>query len=218
MAKHRSKERRRRAKLRALRAVPRPVPRRRFLLQGVFSLMAGAALSWRGLTRVDRRASAQPTRPPTASVDDLAFQQACVRCGLCGTVCENGCIRFFNADEQTVGAFTPYLDVRERSCTLCMRCTNICPSGALKPTPARLPVIAQRVRMGKAVVDPEHCISYLGRLCGYCHDACPLPGEAIKLVPRAIPVVLDGCVGCGRCVEQCPQTPTAIRLVNMVPA
>ena len=60
------------------------------------------------------------------------------------------------------------------------------------------------------LVDADRCISYQGRVCGYCHDACPFPERALKLVPPAKPVVLDGCVGCGRCVELCPQFPTAI--------
>lgn len=151
-----------------------------------------------------------PIRPPTADHDDAAFRSRCIRCGLCGTVCENGCIRFFGLDETRHGPLTPYLDVRARSCTLCMRCTDICPSGALIRVPDDLRVIAERVDMGTARVDPDRCISYLGRICGYCHDACPLPGTAIRLAPPALPVVLDGCVGCGRCVEMCPQQPTAI--------
>ena len=64
-----------------------------------------------------------PLRPPTASHDDAEFQQRCIRCGLCGTVCENGCIRFFGLDEAEHGSMTPYIDPRRRSCTLCMRCT-----------------------------------------------------------------------------------------------
>lgn len=152
-----------------------------------------------------------PVRPPTADIDDERFQAACIRCGLCGTVCENGCIRYFAADAPHWGGLTPYIDVRERSCTLCMRCTEVCPTGALSRVDPELETLARVVRMGTAVVDPDRCISYLGRICGYCHDACPLPGRAIKLVPPAKPVVLeDACVGCGRCVEMCPQTPTAI--------
>lgn len=127
-------------------------------------------------------------------------------------MCENGCIRFFGADETEHGALTPYLDVRRRSCTLCMRCTQICPSGALTAIEDERDAILAGVAMGVAIVDPEHCISYLGRLCGYCHDACPFPGKAIRLAPPALPVVLDDCVGCGRCVELCPQRPTAIRI------
>lgn len=201
----------------ARRARPLPVrdvvSRRRFAIQGL-GLLTGGTLAGVGLLRpsvVSAESGAPPVRPPTADADDAAFRARCIRCGLCGTVCENGCIRFFGVDEADYGAFTPHLDVRRRSCTLCMRCTNICPTGALTPVADDLEVIAHRVKMGVAVVDPDRCISYLGRLCGYCHDACPLPSLAIKLAPPAKPVVQeDGCVGCGRCVELCPQHPTAI--------
>jgi len=179
-------------------------------------LIAGAALARRSLrpsATGTHRGPDEPIRPPTASADDASFQKACIRCGLCGTVCENGCIRYFGLDELEHGPLTPYLDVRRRSCTLCMRCTNICPTGALTPVEAKLDVVKESVRMGRAVVDPEHCLSYLGRLCGFCHDACPIPQTAIKLTPPALPVVLDGCVGCGRCVEYCPQNPTSIIVV-----
>jgi ferredoxin len=130
---------------------------------------------------------------------------------LCGTVCSNGCIRYFGLDEPGHGALTPYLDVRQRACILCMRCTQVCPTGALRPVEEDLSTIAREVEMGTAVVDPDRCLSYQGRICGVCHDACPLPNEAIRLVPKARPHVLsDGCVGCGLCVERCPQSPTAI--------
>lgn len=186
--------------------------RRGFLGAGVAGLTAGAATVVTALrpSPVAAETDEPPVRPPTAGDDDATFRAKCIRCGLCGTVCENGCIRYFGLDENEHGAWTPYLDVRRRSCTLCMRCTNICPTGALTPVEDDLDVIAETVRMGKARVDPDRCISYLGRLCGYCRDACPLPGKAIRLSSPAIPVVLDGCVGCGRCVEMCPQYPTAI--------
>jgi ferredoxin len=210
----RDEDRKRKGK-RRLRVLPRvPVgSRRRFLVQGAIMTAAGAALGTRLLAPSARATerSAPPVRPPTADADDAAFRAACVRCGLCGVVCENGCIRFYGLHEHEHGALTPYLDVRRRSCTLCMRCTQICPSGALQHTVDDLETVAQQIDMGVAVVDPDRCLSYLGRLCGYCHDACPLPGTAIRLEPPARPVVLaDGCVGCGRCVELCPQTPTAI--------
>ncbi len=189
------------------------VSRRRFIAQGGALLVSGVLLFTRRL-----RASAwaletkrAPVRPPTASADDSAFRAACIGCGLCGSVCENGCIRYFGADEPTWGPLTPYLDVRRRSCTLCMRCTNICPTGALQGVPKEMERISAEIKMGVAVVDPNRCISYVGRACGYCHDACPLPKKAIRLVRGAKPLVIeDGCVGCGRCVELCPQVPTAI--------
>ena len=191
-----------------------PIPSRRtFLAAGAALLAAGTGLgSWlvsRGARALER--FRMPIRPPTASRDDAAFRAACSRCGLCGTVCENGCIQYYGADEPRHGGLTPYLDVRRRSCTLCMRCTKICPTNALTPVEDDLPTFAREIKMGIAVVDPDLCLSYLGRVCGYCHDACPLPEQAITLTPPARPVVIrDGCVGCGRCVELCPQTPTAI--------
>ena len=188
--------------------------RRGVLAAGVGLVTGGAALARRAFSRQPALApvDALPVRPPTADADDAAFRARCIRCGLCGTVCENGCIRFFGLDETTHGALTPYLAVRHRSCTLCMRCTNICPTGALSPVPDTPADILDRVKMGRAVVEPNRCLSYLGRVCGYCHDACPFPSDAIRLTPPALPVVLDACVGCGRCVEMCPQAPTAIFL------
>lgn len=194
--------------------------RRRFLLQGL-GLLAGGLLLARRLIRASSGlppTNRLPLRPPSAAANDAHFRASCIRCGLCGTVCENGCIRFFGLEEGKWGVLTPYIDARQRACTLCMNCTQICPSGALSPLARDLKTIAASVHMGTAVVDPDRCLSYLGRICGYCHDACPLPQKAIRLTPPAKPVVLaDGCVGCGRCVEFCPQTPTAID-VRRVPA
>ena len=190
------------------------VPSRRlFLAQGGGFLLAG--LLWG--SRLIRAPQAQsrtgllPIRPPGAAHDDAQFRAACIRCGLCGVVCENACIRFFGIDEAIHGMLTPYLDVRQRSCTLCMKCTAVCPTGALTKIPEEMESIETSVSMGIAKVDPDRCLSYLGRICGYCHDACPLPNKAIQLIPPAKPrILVDGCVGCGRCVEFCPQTPTAI--------
>ncbi len=202
---------------------PREVPsRRRFVGQGLAFLgaswVAGKGLGGGGAHRAEvgcGETERQPIRPPTAHHSDDRFRDACIRCGLCGIVCENGCIRFFGAGEDKHGILTPYLDLRRRSCTLCMRCTNVCPTGALRPVEDNLETIAGTVDMGTAVVDPDRCLSYLGRICGYCHDACPLPGTAILLTPPGKPVVLeDGCVGCGRCVEMCPQVPTAIDVLR----
>jgi ferredoxin len=211
-------ELKRKAALRRLRK-PHVPSRRKFLFQGLAFLIGAIFLGWRRL--VDRAktvfipAGTLPIRPPGALANEKDFLAACIHCGLCGTVCENGCIRFFGLGEKEHGPITPYLDVRLRSCTLCMRCNQICPSGALLPIDEDLQVLKKEVKMGIAEVDPELCISYLGRVCGYCHDACPLPNESIKLIPPATPkVIADGCVGCGRCVEFCPQTPTAIAVVR----
>jgi ferredoxin len=217
-----SRRKRRRKLRRFLRRDP--APRRTFLALGLAAVGGGLAVFFGrvfGPAATARRARAflpagtLPIRPPGALADDLDFASACVHCGLCGDVCDAGCIRFFGLDDVEHGPMTPYLDVRRRSCTLCMKCTQVCPSGALRPIEDDLAAKKAHVRMGVAEVDPELCISYLGRVCGYCHDACPLPQHAIKLIPPATPIVISGgCVGCGRCVEYCPQTPTAISVVR----
>jgi ferredoxin-type protein NapG len=201
-------------------ATRQPVSSRRFFFAQGMTLLGGGAAMVGQLLRPSAWANETeraPIRPPTAGDDEGRFRSACIRCGLCGTVCENGCIRFFATDETRWGALTPYLDVRRRSCTLCMRCTQICPTGALTAVKAEKKAISENVDMGVAVVDPDRCISYLGRVCGYCHDACPLPQKAIRLLPPGKPVVIEkGCVGCGRCVELCPQSPTAIDVQRKV--
>lgn len=198
-------------------AVDRP---RRVLLQGVLLFIAGAG----GLAHLlgppfgrmrsgaeRRERVGPPLRPPTADPDEQVFKSACIRCGLCGTVCESGCIRYLGLEDVVDGVGTPHLDVRRRACTLCMRCTEVCPTSALTPVGRDATAIIANVAIGSAVVDPDLCLSHLGRICGYCHDACPYPGVAIRLVPAGKPEVIDtGCVGCGRCVELCPQVPTAI--------
>ncbi|MCP4504186.1 MAG: 4Fe-4S dicluster domain-containing protein [Deltaproteobacteria bacterium] len=197
---------------------PVQADKRRLLLQGVIFAISGFTFAmWRMFAaklkpRVKLAKGELPIRPPGAVQDEASFQAACIHCGMCGMVCESGCIRFFGANDTEYGPITPYLDVRRRSCVLCMRCTDVCPTGALTPIVKKLEVIRAEVHMGKAEVDAELCISYLGRVCGYCHDACPIPQSALRLLPPASPKVLDGCIGCGRCVEFCPQTPTAIQV------
>lgn len=149
-------------------------------------------------------------RPPGAG-SESDFSLSCIRCGACANVCEAGCIKFFDHSAGLALAGTPYLLARQKACSLCMNCTKTCPTGALKSIERDLEEIKKEVRMGTAVVIEDHCLSANGRVCGVCHDACPLKGEAIRLKPVAKPVIDESvCIGCGRCEERCPQTPTAI--------
>ena len=204
---------RRRLRRRSLERPVRVNRPRRLLIQGMLLFAGGAGGLWHLLGQPSSRAerAGAPLRPPTADPDDETFLGACIRCGLCGTVCDSGAIRYLGLDESTHGVGTPYLDVRRRACTLCMACTQVCPTSALRPVAHDTRSILENVAIGSAVVDPDRCLSHLGRVCGYCHDACPYPAVAIRLVPPARPeVIASGCVGCGRCVELCPQVPTAI--------
>ncbi|MCP4806109.1 MAG: 4Fe-4S dicluster domain-containing protein [Proteobacteria bacterium] len=160
-------------------------------------------------------AAAEPRRtllPPTAGDDFLA---ECIRCRRCGEVCTAGCIEFHPPWSTPELAGTPYIEPRLAGCNTCTMCTQVCPTGAL--TPIDVEDRLEEISMGVAYVDPGLCLSFLGRVCGVCHDACPFPSEAIALGVRAQPEVLEACVGCGRCEERCPQIPAAIRVFRTPP-
>ena len=88
----------------------------------------------------------------------------------------------------------------EHACVLCLQCTEVCPTGALR-------VVEQKedVRIGVAVVDKRTCVSHNGTgVCGACHTACPLRNIAITQGLHNRPIVHeDHCVGCGLCEEAC---------------
>lgn len=183
---------------------------RRFFLSGSF--FAGVSLFHRWLPWRSSSAGGQDgfLRPPGTD-DEAHFLATCSRCRLCANVCAAGCIRFFSVHQSGPLAGTPYLNVRDRACNLCMNCTQVCPTGALKPITDTLSAISDDVRMGTAVVQESFCLSFTGRVCGVCRDVCPLKGKAIRLVPPGKPIVdADVCIGCGRCEERCPQFPAAI--------
>lgn len=149
-------------------------------------------------------------RPPGAIKQDVAFQSACIGCGICAEVCPPACIQFY----QTGGGDnvnTPYISPAEKGCTLCGKCMEFCPTNALSITD-RLDV-----DMGIALIDRDACYPWVDHgVCGACVVACPLGETAIAFDFANIyrPVVNSGCVGCGLCVEVCPHPSLPIRVVE----
>lgn len=167
-------------------------------------------------------------RPPGA-VEESAFLAGCIRCYRCQDACEPGAIQFFTESDGS-NFHTPYVDPAIKGCTLCMKCTQDCPTGVLTP----LEIEEKRtVRMATVELREDLCLSYkaqrirdeqdmLRRLgiastestemverrgpCGECYMFCPLRERAIRLEPGAFlaPLVFaDQCVGCGLCEEIC---------------
>ncbi len=146
----------------------------------------------------------EPLRPPGAIFEDL-FVDKCTRCGKCVEVCPRGAIFPLGA-EYGRAAGSPAVAPRSAPCVVCagLLCTRACPSGAL----TRVAVFD--VQMGTAVVDVGRCVSYQGRDCAACVNACPVPGALTRDAERHPIVAPSLCIGCGVCENLCPTAEASI--------
>lgn len=164
-------------------------------------------------------------RPPGA-LPEKDFLKACLKCGLCVTACPYDTLKLAPASDGKL-AGTPYFVAREIPCYLCTDypCIKECPSKALS---VEIITVEQEAsinnsRMGLAIIHEESCIAYQGIHCSACYRACPLMGEAIKLVfdknqqtlmHANLKPVVDGniCTGCGLCEHACIIEKAAIKV------
>ena len=94
----------------------------------------------------------------------------------------------------------------------CTRCSEVCPTGAIKPI---TPEVKSSTQMGHAVWIKKNCIPLTdGVECGNCARHCPV--GAIEMVPSDpdddasayVPAVNESrCIGCGACENLCPARP-----------
>jgi len=154
-------------------------------------------------------------RPPGA-LEEKAFLETCIRCGLCMKACLTNAIQPTLFEARLEGLWTPRLVMKigycENNCTLC---GQVCPTGAIENLPLPL---KRKVRIGTAFIRPDRCLPYaLNRQCIVCEEHCPTGEKAIYFVeeeredrngvrrrfklPRVDP---DHCIGCGICEWVCP--------------
>lgn len=158
--------------------------------------------SRRALLRGQARAVI-PHRPPWA-LEEVAFTEACSRCGDCLRVCPEAVLRVGD------GGF-PEIDIGAGECTFCADCVGACTTGALDLERGLRSV--WRAEIGSA------CLGHAGVVCQSCRDACPERALSFPLVAAtvgspgiAVPRLDSGrCTGCAACIAVCPADTITLR-------
>lgn len=162
---------------------------------------------------------ARALRPPSADV--ARINALCARCGNCMRACPYGLIHPDLGETGIDGLLSPVIHFRskianwdpdeDRYCFQdCVKCTQVCPTGALRPITVEE---KHALPIGRAEVLKDRCLAWKkGEYCAVCDEYCPY--KAVKLVEKGgvnCPVIdSDRCRGCGACEGACPADPVAI--------
>jgi len=115
--------------------------------------------------------------------------QKCTGCGICELACSATHQGVFNPQKAHLRIIDEYThtgrEMQFKSCTLCLKCVENCPSEAIVFTGDWLHV------------DLDLCTG-----CGSCVDDCP--EGVIFLTSQGAAAVPDFCEGHPQCVEWCP--------------
>jgi formate hydrogenlyase subunit 6/NADH:ubiquinone oxidoreductase subunit I len=157
-----------------------------------------------------------PIIPPGAQ-NIRNFRRRCTACQRCVSLCPNNVL----VPSGEISKFMqPHLSFERGFCRPeCVRCSRVCPTGAIKPlTQAQ----KAKTQIGVAVFIKEFCINSIeGRRCARCAHRCP--SNAITMVPQSedssrIKPEIDKtrCIGCGACEFYCPASPNRAIFVDGV--
>ncbi len=178
-----------------------PLARRTVLGAIVGGVSASAIRATQGQT-------SKPIRPPNAA-EESEFRGLCVRCGNCIRACPTHVIEPDLGQHGVTSLLTPKVSFKDGYCREdCVRCTTVCPSGALRPIPVE---DKAKVPIGLARVDMNICLLGEDRDCAACRNWCPF--QAIRYVfseaHYTLTPVIDAskCTGCGACQVVCPTSP-----------
>lgn len=148
-----------------------------------------------------------PSPPGSVNVDH--FYSSCTACHLCVAACPTHVLQPSFLEHGVFNILQPYLDNSAAYCTFeCIRCTEVCPTGAILPLTVEKKKILQ---IGKTNFVKENCVVETeGTVCGACSEHCPT--KAVIMVPyknslRIPEVKNEYCVGCGACEYACPTKP-----------
>jgi ferredoxin len=148
------------------------------------------------------------TTPP-GSMGTEHYYSNCTACHLCVSACPTHVLQPSFLEHGWLNILQPYLDNSAAYCTFeCVRCTEVCPTGALLPVSVEK---KKKLQIGKTNFVKENCVVETeGTACGACSEHCPT--KAVIMVPYKnnlkIPEVRNEyCVGCGACEYACPTQP-----------
>lgn len=159
------------------------------------------------LTRKTRYERLNPVLPPGAS-SLQRYTSICTGCQLCVANCPNRVLGSFG---NGAGTLQPSLSFERGYCRVnCVTCSNICPTGAIRPI-----TIAEKsaIQIGRATINRDRCLRHSENIeCTTCTRNCP--AGAINVIEKSdgskdIAVDAERCVGCGACEYFCPARPTA---------
>ena len=191
--------------------------RRSFLLSS--ALLATAAMAQQkdklmdgGLAEIEDKIAPHRQTPltPPGSLSAQNMASRCTGCQLCVSECPNQVLR---PSTDWLSIMQPTMSYELGYCRPeCTRCSEVCPSGAIKPIKKEDKASTQ---IGHAVWLKKNCLPLTdGVECGNCQRHCPV--AAIDMVPSDpddetspyVPAINEArCIGCGACENLCPARP-----------
>ncbi len=188
---------------------------KRGFITGILALLAFIPRTLKAQdTPVPKKESTVPenrTSPacPPGGISIEHFNNYCTACSLCVSACPNNVIIPSVNEYGIAGIMQPRMDYHKGFCNYeCIRCIEVCPSGALLPLALEAKKLTQ---IGKVNFIKENCIVETERTdCGACSENCPT--KAVQMVPYIGNLVIpeinnEICVGCGACEYACPTKP-----------
>lgn len=160
---------------------------------------------------IDKQAPHRDTPlKPAGSISAQNMARHCTACQLCVAACPNDVLR---PSTRLLTLMQPTMSYERGYCRPeCTRCSEACPTGAIKPITVEE---KSSIQIGHAVWIKKNCIPITdGKACGNCARHCPT--AAITMIssnpdnPSApmIPAInTERCIGCGACENLCPARP-----------